>query len=394
MTESVFGNIAREEYNAGARQRFTALIPKDLLKSLSPQEIQRQEVIFELVITERLYIKDLSILMLQCITPLKSNKILTTEESASLFANLEALFQANKDFFNDMKKRVRESDPTIVSEIGDILNAHDNTFRLYSVYCSNHPFIPTLLETLTKQKPQFAAFVKECEASLSFRGLHLTDFLIKPLQRILKYPLLFKAILQSTPEAHKDFANVKKSLDKILLMVDSMNEKNRQVENLDKLNTIQNSLHASEEEMFNLVSHSRIFIMEGKSTMIHNKHSKEVTVYLFNDLLLITKQKHFKKDKVILRTHLGRLSLKDVSEEFSSYHTHLLFLQIMLTTTTHVLCSISARKQRFETREWTGDHSSIRCGWIVFQFDRRKRKMVRSTRFFYLLFRSPFLKRG
>lgn len=44
-------------------KRFTDVVPSDILESLSAKELRRQEIIFEIVNTERQYVKDLFLLI-------------------------------------------------------------------------------------------------------------------------------------------------------------------------------------------------------------------------------------------------------------------------------------------------------------------------------------------
>lgn len=44
--------------------------------------------------------------------------------------------------------------------------------------------------------------------SEKLRGMQLTDFLIKPIQRLPKYLLLLRDILKHTPQEHPDFENI------------------------------------------------------------------------------------------------------------------------------------------------------------------------------------------
>lgn len=45
-----------------------------------------------------------------------------------------------------------------------------------------------------------------------FRGLNLEAFLVKPVQRLPKYVLLFKDLLKHTETCHPDYNNLKKAL--------------------------------------------------------------------------------------------------------------------------------------------------------------------------------------
>jgi hypothetical protein len=123
----------------------------------------------------------------------------------------------------------RQASDNLVDMQGDML-------KLYAVYCSNQPNISNLVKTYKQEKEEFASYLQvRCCALLpivlankqtlrpigivltanwscmhlqkSFRRkecrkLDMESFLIMPLQRLCKYPLLLK-VLPCIPHTHK-----------------------------------------------------------------------------------------------------------------------------------------------------------------------------------------------
>lgn len=69
-------------------------------------------------------------------------------------------------------------------------------------------------------------------------GLAIDTFLMKPVQRICRYPLLLKHILQTTPAAHSDRAALAQALAKVEAVVATVNERRRHVENSERIMAI------------------------------------------------------------------------------------------------------------------------------------------------------------
>jgi hypothetical protein len=69
--------------------------------------------------------------------------------------------------------------------------------------------------------------------------LELRDFLILPLQRLCKYPLLFKELVAKTPANHPDLPHYEASKIKAEDVVSAVNESKRIGQNQQKLQAIQ-----------------------------------------------------------------------------------------------------------------------------------------------------------
>ncbi len=78
--------------------------------------------------------------------------------------------------------------------------------RVYSDYLKNHDAANQKLQLLQKN-PQVQIWLKECRAYAHdlTKAWDLDSLLVKPVQRLLKYPLLLDQLVEVTPENHPDF---------------------------------------------------------------------------------------------------------------------------------------------------------------------------------------------
>ena len=94
--------------------------------------------------------------------------------------------------------------------IGDAFGHHmANMEKIYGDYLKNHDAANQKLQILQKnQKVQI--WLKECRAYAHdlTSAWDLDSLLVKPVQRILKYPLLLDQLLEVTPENHPDFTRL------------------------------------------------------------------------------------------------------------------------------------------------------------------------------------------
>ncbi|UJR25261.1 hypothetical protein I4U23_006613 [Adineta vaga] len=173
--------------------------PPPRVKVLSNAQRIRK-VIFELIETERTYVQDMQRLLERYIEPLRDDsKLLPTDTIESLYISVKSIHQLQQTFLERLESNI----PTeilaynIVPEFCDILISIADTFlsysqyfKLYSTFCAMHLRINRLLDLHQNNQ-----HLKEFLAARNPRHQHSSSFesyLIKPVQRILKYPLLLQ----------------------------------------------------------------------------------------------------------------------------------------------------------------------------------------------------------
>ena len=126
--------------------------------------------------------------------------------------------------------------------------------KIYSIYCSNYPTALSLIVSKKETEPlkSVLATFQSLEQS---GGLPIETFLMKPIQRICKYPLLLKQINNTMPQSHPDKQNMNQAISKIEQVVETVNDRRRQVENSEKIMSIENKIISNEK--LNLLTPTR-----------------------------------------------------------------------------------------------------------------------------------------
>lgn len=156
---------------------------------MTAEERQRQEVIWEFIDTERVYVNDLKLLVTKMMHPALEKGILTREEAGHLCLNAEALLAVNSELLADLDA-LQAANNFIIPGLGPTLLARCDRFKLYAVYCAH--FKQPTYEEMRAKLPKFAAFVDEVLKGEEWRGIPLSAYLHKPVARICKYPLLLR----------------------------------------------------------------------------------------------------------------------------------------------------------------------------------------------------------
>ncbi|XP_050785014.1 intersectin-1 isoform X2 [Gopherus flavomarginatus] len=264
-----------------------------LLDMLTPTERKRQGYIHELIVTEENYVNDLQLVTEIFQKPLMESELLTEKEVAMIFVNWKELIMCNIKLLKALRVRKKMSGERMpVKMIGDILTAQLPHMQPYIRFCSCQLNGAALIQQKTDEVTEFKEFVKRLAMDPRCKGMPLSSFLLKPMQRVTRYPLIIKNIIENTPENHPDHSHLKHALEKAEELCSQVNEGVREKENSDRLEWIQAHVQCeglSEQLVFNSVTNClgpRKFLHSGK--LYKAKSNKELYGFLFNDFLLLT----------------------------------------------------------------------------------------------------------
>lgn len=247
--------------------------------------VKTNEVFHELLETERSYVTNLRIIVEIFLKPLREQNILTKIQLSNIFSNVETIYQQVNTPLLEHLEQITSEDR--IAEIGEVFVEYASLFKLYAVYCSNQPNIHKRVSEFKKESDAFSEFLKNAQRIPDCRKLDIESFLITPLQRLCKYPLLLRELIKcSIPGSH---AHTKLSLasESIGEIVSKVNERVRKIENINKLISVNNGITFSPSCTFDLLSdHNRIFQMD--EIFLYN--FKQVHAYLFSDVILFARE--------------------------------------------------------------------------------------------------------
>ncbi|KAJ1731110.1 hypothetical protein LPJ61_002694 [Coemansia biformis] len=186
------------------REGFTPLEMAN--SSMNAKEMKRQEVIFEIIHTEADYVRDLSLIVDVLMGPLHSLRIVPPEQVDLIFGNVGEILALHEEINAAFMERQRQQYP-VVWDIADVLLPFVAGFRVYARYICNQDRALALVGELKSECNNFAVFWKERQKRPECRGLPMESFLALPFQRLLKYPLLLRTLLDSTEGWSQQYAN-------------------------------------------------------------------------------------------------------------------------------------------------------------------------------------------
>ncbi|XP_057694474.1 rho guanine nucleotide exchange factor TIAM1 isoform X1 [Corythoichthys intestinalis] len=203
------------------------------LRQLSDADKLRK-VIGELVETERTYVKDLNCLIGRYLSPLQKESFLTQDELDVLFGNLPEMVEFQVEFLKTLEDGTRlvpdldklervEQFKKILFSLGGSFLYYADRFKIYSAFCASHTKVPKVL-VKAKSDPDFKAFLDERNPKQQHSST-LESYLIKPIQRVLKYPLLLRELYSLTDpdsEEHYHLDVAMKAMNKVASHINEM----------------------------------------------------------------------------------------------------------------------------------------------------------------------------
>lgn len=200
-------------------------------------------------------------------------------------------------FFEALEQRHKAQ--VCVEDISDILEEHaERHFHPYVIYCSNELYQQRALQRLTSSNAAFREALREIEQRPACGGLPMISFLILPMQRVTRLPLLADTLCLKTqghPERYKAASRAFKAISKL---VKQCNEGAHKMERTEQMYTLHTQLDFSKVKSLPLISASRWLLKRGElfvveETGLFRKLASRPTCYLFlfNDVLVITKKK-------------------------------------------------------------------------------------------------------
>uniref|UniRef100_A0A8B9J2B9 Phosphatidylinositol 3,4,5-trisphosphate-dependent Rac exchanger 1 protein n=1 Tax=Amazona collaria TaxID=241587 RepID=A0A8B9J2B9_9PSIT len=252
-------------------------------------------VLNEILSTERDYVGTLHFLQSAFLHRIRQNavdkaeKYITEENVKILFSNIEDILGVHKEFLAALEFCL-QPEPQSQHELGNVFLKFKDKFFVYEEYCSNHEKALRLLMELNKI-PTVRTFLLGC---MLLGGRKTTDiplegYLLTPIQRICKYPLLLKELAKRTPSKHPDHPAVQNALQAMKTVCTNINETKRQMEKLEALEQLQS--HIEGWEGSNLTDICTQLLLQGTLLKISAGNIQERMFFLFDNLLVYCKRK-------------------------------------------------------------------------------------------------------
>ncbi|TQS36289.1 hypothetical protein Golomagni_03267 [Golovinomyces magnicellulatus] len=309
-------------------------VSQEVADSVDECEKKRQEVISEIMYTERDFVKDLEYLRDFWILPLRSNNPASPSpipESRkertvrTIFSNIidhPSIHSVSSRFAEALTERQRKQ--PVVQCVGDIFLQFIPQFEPFITYGSNQLAGKFEFENERSLNSLFSKFVDETERRKESRKLELNGYLTKPTTRLARYPLLLDNVLKYTDKAsnNQDLTDVPIAMKMIRDLLTRVNAESGKAENRFNLKRLHEQLRFRPNERVDLklTDPGRELIYKGALKKTPTDPS-DIQAYLFDHAMLLVRVKTVGKKeefKVYRRPiPLELLSIREMEEVMS-----------------------------------------------------------------------------
>lgn len=252
--------------------------------TFEPVELSKgaEHVLQEIVDTERDYVRDMTFLHQQFFIPIQGNSTFISDADYSkLISSLEMILSVNRTFLKEL-----EPNP---QALGSVICAHTTAIlKSYSRYAAENYQALATLKRLKVENQHFTVHCSKFEKRKEANHNDMEAYLVKPIQRICKYPLLLDQLLGQVPASFPDRINLQRACQKMRDITNDINEMKRFSENLHALQSVQERVQGIPPS-FKLIISTRYFIQEDTLIKVSKGKAQSRHFWLFNDLLLYAK---------------------------------------------------------------------------------------------------------
>lgn len=206
-----------------------------LCRKCMKKRSERKEIITEIVETEEKYSRDLQIILEEFYQPMLVAGLLTPDQLSAIFLNAEELLENSQTLAERLRDAVEiaieQGDEDLLTvNIGKLFLEAAPMLHGFETYCVRQGNASLLLASLEKEKELLRIFLRVSQMeNTMLRRMNLNSFLMVPVQRVTKYPLLLTRLYKSTPTHHENREQIKEAQHKVELHLNHMNSETKDI---------------------------------------------------------------------------------------------------------------------------------------------------------------------
>ncbi|KAF7215187.1 transcript variant X1 [Nothobranchius furzeri] len=262
----------------GACQGFPSQSPPEQSTPVQPRNPELEQrakamrgrmfVLNELIQTEKDYVRDLGVVVEGFMKRIEEKGVPDDMKGKDkmVFGNIHQIYDWHRDFFvGELEKCLNDHEL-----LAELFIRHERRMYMYVTYCQNKPKSEYIV---AEYDSYFDGIQQDIQSRLS-----ISDFLIKPIQRITKYQLLLKDFLKYSSKAGMDCKDIEKAVEFMSEVPKLCND----MMNLGRLQGYEGKL----TNQGKLLQQETFFVSEQDAGVL--SRSKERRVFLFEQIVIFS----------------------------------------------------------------------------------------------------------
>ncbi|CAH8871195.1 unnamed protein product [Trichobilharzia szidati] len=278
-------------------QRLSSAIPNPTDTDISRKVRERDFAVKELIETELAYNQSLIEVRDVFYKPLKAAKLLNAQLLDDIFPHWDELIETSTELCQDLKNYVETGSP--VETIGQILLKHMVKFKVYRLYCIRQRVACETLQQCLSSNYRLNQLVKIFEKNTKTKGLPLSSYLLKPMQRVTKYKLIVEKIVANTDPSYPNYGDFSKAHDLICSLLRSIDHAIGSKDKHQIIDWFRSRLVGADKWLLDWLSSAGYAAINhnnnnDKPCLVHcgtlykAKNNREFICFLFNKYLILT----------------------------------------------------------------------------------------------------------
>ncbi|EFA78177.1 hypothetical protein PPL_08827 [Heterostelium album PN500] len=269
-------------------------------------------VVKELIETEADYLDDLYIL----INYYKNSMIelsqhpsmsIKNEDINYVFSNVDELYVINLRLFNSLLEIIPNMENiNNYPNVDEIFFKHTNALQRYVTYLSNQEQCNKQLVSW-ENNSQLSSILTHIKSLPGVKNQNISSYVIKPVQRLCKYPLLLRELKNTVPEENEHYRAFERAAKLMEKIVSDINGK---IKNEEKINEIRDLIGKEHDSLLL----KKTLLKEGKTKIFKKEtgKSQDATLYLLDDIIIVYKSSILQKNRVVTIYLSNLLDIRDI----------------------------------------------------------------------------------
>ncbi|KAJ1720654.1 Guanine nucleotide exchange factor for Cdc42p [Coemansia erecta] len=263
---------------------------------LGPPQDNRERVVKEFVETERRYVQDLEQLQAY-MDELQRKNIISSDSIRYIFANLNSIVDFQRRFLVGMEPYVPK--PPEEQHFGELFISMKEGFMVYEPYCANYARAAKLCLAERDSLNTLSHIIDP--------HYELPSMLIKPVQRICKYPMILEELSKFYDKSSPIYAELREGISAVNSIVVQVNEAERKESNIAVVSELEERV---EDWKGYLITTFGELHLHGTFVMSTTGVERELLIYLFENILICCKEVSEKDKKRSQKHKPNALQLK------------------------------------------------------------------------------------